>query len=449
MIGGGAQYGSDTDYMLLRLESDGSLDNGGPFDKNPGDHFGDGGAVVHENVGSNGDDPATMLQQPDGKLLLAGMSDTDPDPNVKNEDISFVRFNADGSLDSGGLADSTPGDHFGDGGTQFVAFDLGGTKTDRVYSLARQPDGRIVAAGSSSNDSIWALARLTSAGQPDTRFSGDGKVTLSRTLDPEGERSRPATAIVQSDGKLMVLGVLPDTTHGQVAGAARLLSNGTLDPSFPGGGVKRSPLFSGRGYEALVGGVAIPGGRVVETGSVADSPQNITDVDLVLASFNEYDLDNDGIADGIDPDVDGDGVRNGRDASPRNPRRWLKPATAGSDRIIGTFKSETICGLLGDDTLSGLAGPDTIYGDACGQTSKRVVAKKTHGGNDKIDGGKGSDRLFGGPGKDMLNGGRGKDTIHAADGTKDMVDCGAGKNDKATVDPEDSVKGCERVTVSQ
>jgi len=86
-------------------------------------------------------------------------------------------------------------------------------------------------------------------------------------------------------------------------------------------------------------------------------------------------------------------------------------------------------------------------------TDRDVVS--SGGGNDRIaggigadvlSGGDGSDRLYGGPGADVLLGGAGSDHIEAADGTRDVVNCGAGQ-DSATVDRFDRVVGCERVIV--
>jgi Ca2+-binding RTX toxin-like protein len=50
--------------------------------------------------------------------------------------------------------------------------------------------------------------------------------------------------------------------------------------------------------------------------------------------------------------------------------------------------------------------------------------------------------LFGGGGVDTLLGGAGSDTIYAADGERDVVDCGAG-SDRAIVDAFDRATGCE------
>ena len=62
-----------------------------------------------------------------------------------------------------------------------------------------------------------------------------------------------------------------------------------------------------------------------------------------------------------------------------------------------------------------------------------------------LAGGRGNDKLNGGPGKDTFSGGAGNDRINARDGTKEKIDCGKGKKDRAKVDKKDRVKHCEKV----
>ena len=164
-------------------------------------------------------------------------------------------------------------------------------------------------------------------------------------------------------------------------------------------------------------------------------------------------------------------------------------ATDGDDVLDGTAGADRLCGLLGNDTLNGLGGNDVLFGDGCDVRARG--AGTTTGGNDRLAGGdgndtlygaagrdvlrggKGNDRLFGGAGKDTLKGdagkdgldggagddkltggagknsykgGPGNDTINAVNRTKETVDCGSGKRDRATVDRADKVRGCEKVT---
>lgn len=89
--------------------------------------------------------------------------------------------------------------------------------------------------------------------------------------------------------------------------------------------------------------------------------------------------------------------------SPR-PHGVTRRGTRKRDVLTGTAYADTLSGLDGDDTLTGLSGADT---------------------------------LLGGPGDDRIN---------AADGERDLVDCGPGRHDRATVDKRDKVKRCEKVT---
>lgn len=134
-----------------------------------------------------------------------------------------------------------------------------------------------------------------------------------------------------------------------------------------------------------------------------------------------------------------------------------KRGTGASDRLRGTVAGDGLFGLGGRDLLAGLAGDDCLFG---GPGRDRLLGG---GGADTLSGGTGSDRLAGGPGRDRLVGGsgndtlaggggrnrysagRGRDTLIARNRTADRVNCGPG-NDKATVDPSDRVRGCERVS---
>ena len=101
-------------------------------------------------------------------------------------------------------------------------------------------------------------------------------------------------------------------------------------------------------------------------------------------------------------------------------------------RIVGTAKGEYLAGGGHDDVILGLGGNDTLLGGA---------------GDDRIEGGPGNDVITGGGGADRLFGGPGSDTINAADGERDTIDCGAGR-DRASADSFDVVKNCEVVDTS-
>jgi hypothetical protein len=98
-------------------------------------------------------------------------------------------------------------------------------------------------------------------------------------------------------------------------------------------------------------------------------------------------------------------------------------------RIVGTAKGEYLAGGGHDDVILGNGGNDTLLGGA---------------GDDRINGGAGNDIINGGSGADRLVGGPGSDTIKAADGERDVVDCGRGR-DRAVVDSFDKTTHCEVV----
>ena len=96
---------------------------------------------------------------------------------------------------------------------------------------------------------------------------------------------------------------------------------------------------------------------------------------------------------------------------------------AGSDAVddlVGTEFGDVINAGAGGDALDGLAGDDCLFGE---------------------DGG---DRIVGGAGSDVVDGGPGGDRLRARDGERDRVRCGKGA-DRARVDRNDRVRGCEKV----
>ncbi|MGH2732265.1 MAG: delta-60 repeat domain-containing protein, partial [Actinomycetota bacterium] len=93
----------------------------------------------------------SIALQPDGRIVAAGESF-----NGVDRDFALARYNPDGSLDP----------TFGGDGIVTTAVGVG---DDRVFALALQPDGRIVAAGESFNgvDRDFALARYNPDGSLD------------------------------------------------------------------------------------------------------------------------------------------------------------------------------------------------------------------------------------------------------------------------------------------
>jgi uncharacterized delta-60 repeat protein len=171
---GWTDSGANYDYALARYRTDGSLDPG----------FGSGGRVTTA-IGPNHDLGDALVLQPDGKLVLAGFSET-----ASGAGFGLVRYNADGSLDGG----------FGAGGKVVTGSNAG------AFALALQPDGKLVAAGNSfragPDDYDFAVTRYKSNGAVDRAFGSRGTVTTSF-----GSGYDVATALaLQPNGRIVVAG---------------------------------------------------------------------------------------------------------------------------------------------------------------------------------------------------------------------------------------------------
>lgn len=143
-VGPATSPSRDDAFTVLRVYPDGTLDP--TFD-------GDGVAVVLFGEGRNATASAVLVQ-PDGRIVVGGS--LRPASGFGGSDFALARLNPDG----------TPDATFGDGGR--VVTDLGGN--DILLALALQPDGKVVAAGSS--DGNVALARYLAAGGGSRRAEG-------------------------------------------------------------------------------------------------------------------------------------------------------------------------------------------------------------------------------------------------------------------------------------
>ena len=118
-------------------------------------------------------------------------------------------------------------------------------------------------------------------------------------------------------------------------------------------------------------------------------------------------------------------------------RDVLRGTRAGDD-LLALRGNDLIRSEGGDDCLSGGAGRDRLEGG--------THRDRLHGGpgEDRLAGGPGADRLVGEAGRDLVDGGGGADVVDAADGVRERVRCGTGR-DRAIADASDRLVGCERV----
>ena len=113
-------------------------------------------------------------------------------------------------------------------------------------------------------------------------------------------------------------------------------------------------------------------------------------------------------------------------------------ALAGNDVVNGLQNNDRISGGSGRDKLTGSEGNDVLRGGS----GNDILAGAT--GHDRLVGGGGNDRLAGGQSKNKYSGGGGKDKINSANGVRETIVCGSGR-DTVRVDRTDKVRGCERV----
>lgn len=226
----------DSNFAVMRFTSGGLIDVG----------FGNRGIAVTglSNVTEGSRD---LIIQADGKLLIAGCHGC----NHSQSDLALVRFNPDGSLDTSFDADGV------------VRMDLG-SNYDVAEALMVRPDGKILAVGwsSFSQNSDLFIARFHSDGSPDTSFDGNGW----KTVDFIGGWDAGQAVAMQSDGSIVTASMVSDPQWDQPQfGAARLFPDGTLDPKFDGDGRVMTTL-SGPSGDDLEDSLLQADGKIVSVG---------------------------------------------------------------------------------------------------------------------------------------------------------------------------------------
>jgi Ca2+-binding RTX toxin-like protein len=122
-----------------------------------------------------------------------------------------------------------------------------------------------------------------------------------------------------------------------------------------------------------------------------------------------------------------------------------RTGTGDDDALAGTAQGDRLTGLGGADGLSGGGGEDCLFGGAGDDLlsgGPGADELQGDGGADVLLGGSGNDRVTGGGGADVVRAGAGADVVGAADGRRDVVDCGPGR-DRVTADRSDRLRGCE------
>lgn len=302
IVAGGYSYvGSCPQFLVVRFNTDGSLDTS----------FGGTGMVSTSFSNSSGSGIAALAIQPDGKIVAAGNTPSG---------FGAARYNTDGSLDtsfgtSGQTTMYVGGSYAcqalrlqsdgkivlaGDAGGNMVVVRLstnGGldatfngtgmvntsfsTGYDEAYALVIQADGKIVVGGhggDSGQSRNFALLRYNGDGSLDSTFGTDGKVATALGS------SKINTLALQADGKIMTGGFLANGDMGGnywVVAVARYNTDGTLDTSF---GANGTITTAAADWRSEAKGIAVlPSGKIIVTG-YAGTITNPTD--FLLIQYN-------------------------------------------------------------------------------------------------------------------------------------------------------------------
>lgn len=237
VVATGRYAATNSDWIIARVNADGTLDDGSALDSTPLDTFGNAGVVhITSPVGAPPnaafssyatDEPLAVVVQPDGKILIGGYSDTRTfDQYNGYRKFVLVRLNADGTYDN---------TFDGDGIVEVGDF---GRTDAACNALALQQDGKILAVGYGNGKG--AVIRFNANGSIDGTFGNRGLVQLDNTFVPTmapfpgGPESATGTTwgydvAVQDNGKIVVTARDTSQTRTRVY---RFFANGTPDVDF-------------------------------------------------------------------------------------------------------------------------------------------------------------------------------------------------------------------------
>ncbi|HEY3898057.1 MAG TPA: protein kinase [Chthoniobacter sp.] len=259
----------------------------------------------------------------------------------------MVRYNTDGSVDS----------TFGAAGRIH-------SNAGSIWSLAVQPDGKIVTAGFTSVDSqnIFAVARYQPDGRPDTSFNRTGWVT---TRIGNGADISYSVAL-QGDGKIVVAGYTTlSTIRDRAFAVVRYNTDGSLDTSFNGTGIVTTD-FTDQDDEAHCMALQSDG-KIILTGFYSGRIRN--------AAVARYNLDG-----SLDTTFNGTGKVAVSDGPYANAF-GVVPLT--DDRIVvaGTSKGAIVlrrylANGLPDPTLNGSGGVVTAFGHGGSDYANAIALQK-------------------------------------------------------------------------
>jgi uncharacterized delta-60 repeat protein len=250
--------GTANDFVAARFNSDGSLDT--TFD-------GVGYAVTPFGPSGPGEQCNAVAVQADGSIVSAGYTYESGASRV-----ALTRHTPSGQLDP----------LFGAGGKLVINASGSASGASEAKALLVQPDGKLLVAGyafSAGGNQDFLLMRLNVDGSPDAGFGSGG---ITRT--PIGASEDIANAMVrQPDGRIVLAGSVYATGGQRDFALARYSAAGVLDPTFGSGGIVTTAIGPSDDYAYAL--TLMPWGRLVAAGS-ARVAVGQSDTALAVAAYN-------------------------------------------------------------------------------------------------------------------------------------------------------------------
>jgi uncharacterized delta-60 repeat protein len=311
----------DKNFAVVRYTSAGALDSS----------FGGGDGIVITDLSGGGADTASAVALPaSGDIVVAGTTDSNPDPDITSTDVALVAYTSTGALDTNfdgdggsgngkvttdfgsdndfaqamlvtsgpkilvaGGTDPTGDDRgdfalarydaatgvldntFGTGGKRTVSFSSnpgGSGNGDSASALTTDSSGRILVAGfAGPGNGDFAVARLdATSGTPDNTFDSDGKQTVSSPSSPPTVNSQDLcfAVAVQADNKIVLAGTEFSSPHWMLA---RMSDTGVPDAGFGTGGISLTDFGPTSSSTTGASAVFVDAADIVAAGTADDN----------------------------------------------------------------------------------------------------------------------------------------------------------------------------------